>query len=140
MLFNPAESIDFNGNTGPFIQYTYARIQSVVRKGNSIEELKDNQFDMANYSSMNDKEKMVVKSILDYPFSLQTAAEKYAPSVIANYVYELAKNYNHFYHENPIVDKAQLETTAFRIYLSKVTGDIVKKSLLLLGIQVPERM
>ncbi|MEN9331668.1 MAG: Arginine--tRNA ligase [Bacteroidota bacterium] len=140
MLFNPAESIDFNGNTGPFIQYTYARIQSVVKKGNTIEELKGQTFDVATYSSMNDKEKMVVKSILDYPFALQTAADKYAPSTIANYVYELAKNYNQFYHENPIVDKSQLKTTAFRIYLSKVTGDIIKKSLLLLGIQVPERM
>lgn len=140
MLFNPAESIDFNGNTGPFIQYTYARIQSVVRKGNSIEELKGSNFDVVNYTAMNDKEKLVVKSILDYPFALHIAAEKYAPSIIANYVYELAKNYNHFYHENPIVDKSQLETTAFRIYLSKVTGDIIKKSLLLLGIQVPERM
>ena len=141
MLFNPAESIDFNGNTGPFIQYTYARIRSVIRKGATIEE-------MAGYKSaainsdfiFNDKEHALMKMILAYPYELSAAAEKYSPAIMANYAFELAKNYNQFYHENPIVDKADVATSIFRLKLSEACADILSKSLALLGMQVPERM
>jgi arginyl-tRNA synthetase len=141
MLFNPAESIDFNGNTGPFIQYTYARIRSVIRKGATISE-------MAGYQSaaiedqftFNEKEYGLMKMILSYPYELEAAAEKYSPAIMANYAFELAKNYNQFYHENPIVDKADISTSIFRLKLSEACADILSKTLALLGMQVPERM
>jgi arginyl-tRNA synthetase len=141
MLFNPAESIDFNGNTGPFIQYTYARIRSVIRKGATIEEMAG--FKSAAINSdfvFNDKEHALMKMILAYPYELSAAAEKYSPAIMANYAFELAKNYNQFYHENPIVDKADVATSIFRLKLSEACADILSKSLALLGMQVPERM
>jgi arginyl-tRNA synthetase len=141
MLFNPAESIDFNGNTGPFIQYTYARIRSVIRKGATIEEMAG--FKAATIAGdfvFNDKEHALMKMILSYPYELSAAAEKYSPAIMANYAFELAKNYNQFYHENPIVDRADVATSIFRLKLSEACADILSKSLALLGMQVPERM
>ncbi|MBK9401968.1 MAG: arginine--tRNA ligase [Bacteroidetes bacterium] len=141
MLFNPAESIDFNGNTGPFIQYTYARIKSVLRKGENYPELKDFlSSSPGNYPAMNEKEKVLIKWILKYPFVLGEAAERLSPAVIANYVYELAKIYNQFYHEYPIVDPVELETSNFRMHLSNKCATLIQRNLKLLGIEVPERM
>lgn len=141
MLFNPAESIDFNGNTGPFIQYTYARIKSVLRKGENYHELKDFlSSSPGNYSGMNEKEKVLIKWMLKYPFVLGEAAERLSPAVIANYVYELAKIYNQFYHEYPIVDPVEIETSKFRMHLSMKCAGLIQRNLKLLGIEVPERM
>ncbi len=141
MLFNPAESIDFNGNTGPFIQYTYARICSVMRKANQYPSLKNfTQFNPVTYNNIVPKEKELVKLILGYPDMVDEAAEKHNPSRIANHVYELAKTFNQFYHEHPVVDDAHVETSLFRLYLSHQTARVIKSGMLLLGIDVPERM
>lgn len=141
MLFNPEESIDFNGNTGPFIQYTYARIKSVLRKGEQYHELKNYpEFSVAEYAALNPKEKELIKAILRYPYELGEAAERFSPAVMANYAYEMAKTYNQFYHECPIVDATKPETTKFRLHISKVCSEVIERSLKLLGIDVPERM
>ena len=133
MLFNPEESIDFNGNTGPFVQYTYARIKSVLRKAGMFESLK------FKVESLHAKEKSVLKLIHDYPKIISEAADGYNPGHIANYVYELAKEYNQFYHECQIL-KAEKEEKNFRLMLSEKTSEVIKSSLALLGIEVPERM
>lgn len=141
MLFNPEESIDFNGNTGPFIQYTYARIKSVLRKGEKYNELKDyKSLDLVAYSNIDNKERSLLLSILNYHSVVQEAAAKYSPAIIANYVFELAKQYNQFYHEHPIVDITTLEISKFRLLLSERCSEVIKKCLGLLGINVPERM
>lgn len=141
MLFNPAESIDFNGNTGPFIQYSYARIRSVIRKGETVSEMTGFMTSaLANDFAFNEKEHALMKMILSYPYELQAAAEKYSPAIMANYVFELAKSYNQFYHEYPIVDKSDVATSLFRLKLSEACADILSKTLALLGMQVPERM
>lgn len=136
MLFNPAESIDFNGNTGPFIQYTHARICSVLGKGKNI--LQKNPG--GKISSLNKEEKEIVKLIHRFPETIQEAAAQFSPATVANYVYELAKAYNHFYHEHTIADEAYQEQSLFRLQLSKVTASIIRKSLTLLGIESPEKM
>lgn len=141
MLFNPAESIDFNGHTGPFIQYTYARIRSVIRKGEKYPELKEFQlFNPMHYKGVNDKEKELMKQLLRYPFVLGEAADKFSPAIIANYIYELAKHFNQFYHENAIVDIDHPEVSNFRIHLSFQCARVIKMGMELLGIGVPERM
>jgi len=141
MLFNPAESIDFNGNTGPFIQYTYARIRSVLRKGVQFKSLAGYEsFNCLKYHEINDKERGLIKLILDYPYQLGDASEKLSPDIIANYVYELAKAFNQFYHENAIVEEEKIETSMFRMHLSNQCSRIIKMGFGLLGIQVPERM
>jgi arginyl-tRNA synthetase len=141
MLFNPEESIDFNGNTGPFIQYSYARIRSVVRKGEKYPEFSDIAgFNAGEYSGMNEKEKELVKWMLKYPFVLGEAADRFSPAVLANYTYDLAKTFNQFYHECPIVDAAAVDTTRFRLQLCQLCADLIQRALHLLGIGVPERM
>jgi len=141
MLFNPAESIDFNGNTGPFIQYTHARIRSVIRKGESMPSMSTyKKCNVIDYISLVPKEKELIKHIVNYPYILAEAADNFSPAVIANYVYELAKHYNQFYHDNAIVDDAFVNTSHFRLYLSNQVSRIIKQSMLLLGINVPERM
>lgn len=135
MLFNPAESIDFNGNTGPFIQYTHARIQSLLRKADfSIDEvnLGDYTFDAS--------EKEIIKLIYDYPEIVKQASNEYSPSLIANYTYELVKAYNHFYQALPIFKEENEEVKKFRLQLSKKVATIIQQSLALLGIQAPDRM
>jgi arginyl-tRNA synthetase len=135
MLFNPAESIDFNGNTGPFIQYTHARIQSLLRKADfSIDEvnLGDYTFDAS--------EKEIIKLIYDYPEIVKQAGNEYSPSLIANYTYELVKAYNHFYQALPIFKEENEEVKKFRLQLSKKVAAIIQQSLALLGIQAPDRM
>ncbi len=135
MLFNPAESIDLNGNTGPFIQYTYARIRSVMRKGNEM------KLEAGGWKlEIGKEEKELIKQIYYYKDVLKEAASNHSPALIANYAYELAKSYNHFYHECPIIDPADADRSAFRLKLSETTSSFVAASLKMLGIEAPERM
>ena len=133
MLFNPEESIDFNGNTGPFIQYTYARIKSILRK---------NKLDLKLTNSLNisAKEKNLIKSILEFPKVIQESANSYNPALIANYIYELVKEYNSYYQSIPILKANSEDLISFRVLLSKKVADNIKSAMLLLGIDVPERM
>jgi arginyl-tRNA synthetase len=136
MLFNPAESIDFNGNTGPFIQYTHARICSVLRKGKTILEKKPELNSMVS----NKEERELIKLIHRFPLAVKEAAEQLSPATIANYVYELAKAYNHFYQGHTIADESNPDLSNFRLQLSKLTASVIQKSLMLLGIEAPEKM
>jgi len=137
MLFDPKESIDFNGNTGPFIQYTYARIQSVLRKAK--EQSIKYQVSGIKYQ-IQKKERNVIKLLHDFPTVIQEAAGAYSPAFIANYVYELAKEYNQFYHEFQILKAEKEEEKNFRLLLSSKTAKVLESSLKLLGINAPERM
>lgn len=134
MLFNPAESIDFTGNTGPFIQYTYARIQSLQRKG--PEGLHFNW----DTVETNGEEVTLMKAILAYPSMVAQAAESLSPAVLANYTYDLVKKYNGFYQNNSILNAESDERIAFRLLLSKKVGEVIASSMNCLGIQVPNRM
>ncbi len=135
LLFDPSESVDFQGNTGPFIQYTYARIRSVLNKGSF-----NNDTVFMPVKTVAAVEKDLVVQLQQYPAVLTEAAQAYSPAVIANYVYELAKLYNKFYHEESIL-KADEETIRyFRLTLSAVSAVVIGKAMLLLGIEVPERM
>ena len=136
MLFNPKESIDFNGNTGPFIQYTYARIRSVLRKAAEMDlETKD-------YSAVvpNDKEISLIQTLADFPATVQEAGRTYSPAVIANYVYELVKQYNQFYHDYSILKEKDAAVRSLRLALCDATSRVVATGMGLLGIRVPERM
>jgi arginyl-tRNA synthetase len=135
MLFDPKESIDFNGNTGPFIQYTYARIKSVLRKAE--QPIGSQQSAVGNLQK---KEKEVIKLLHGFPAVIQESAETYNPGHIANYVYDLAKEYNQFYHECPILKAENEEEKKFRLELSVQTAEVIETSLKLLGINVSERM
>lgn len=137
MMFNPEESIDFNGNTGPFIQYTYARIKSVLRKANDLKIVIDNNVRLISLSS---KEKDLLKRITLFPGAVKEAGDNYSPAVIANYCYELVKEYNQFYHEYSILSEPNADQRNFRLVLSATVAAIVKKGMNLLGIEMPERM
>lgn len=138
MMFNPEESLDFNGNTGPFIQYTHARIKSVLRKA---EEQKINfKTEFEKPECVDPKEKNLLKLLHEFPQTIQYSAENMSPAVIANYVYELAKEYNQFYHEFPMLKEADETKKAFRLYLSEFVADTIKSAMELLGIDVPEKM
>ncbi|HEY6160902.1 MAG TPA: arginine--tRNA ligase, partial [Bacteroidia bacterium] len=141
MLFNPKESIDLNGNTGPFIQYTYARIQSILRK---VGPAGMPGTDTVNWklegSSVEEKEKSVLKWIYDFPAVVKEAGANYSPAVIANYVYELARHYNQFYHDVQILKEGDEQKRNFRLALSHRTAEVIKNAMALLGIEVPERM
>ena len=137
MTFNPQESIDFNGNTGPFIQYTHARIQSVLRKAAEQNIDIPNRIDDVELS---EKEEGLVQMLVDFPTVIQQAAEEYNVSLIANYVYDLVKEYNQFYHDFTILREENESLKAFRLMLSKNTALTIKKGMSLLGIDVPERM
>lgn len=134
MLFNPQESIDFNGNTGPFIQYTYARIQSLIRKSTV------HRPQSTVNASLLSKEKNIIKLIYDYPNVIRQAAEAYSPALIANYVYELAKEYNGYYQEVPVLKAESPDIVSFRLQLSGFTGNVIKSAMGLLGINVPDKM
>jgi arginyl-tRNA synthetase len=137
MVFNPAESIDLNGNTGPFIQYTYARIRSVMKKGEPLLSAANGQHPTVDISK---GEKQLIKIIYQYSAVIKEAAKNLSPAVIANYAYELSKAFNHFYHEHVIVDENANDVSVFRLKLSDLTASVIKHSMKLLGIQVPERM
>ena len=138
MLFNPAESIDFNGNTGPFIQYTYARIRSILRKaseaGISIPETLSAQTDLS------EKEISLIQMLADFPNVVKQAGSDYNPSCIANYCYDLVKEYNQFYHDFSILHEENENKKTFRLVLSAEISRIIRTGMGLLGIEVPERM
>ncbi len=136
MTFNPKESIDFNGNTGPFIQYTHARICSVLRKA---AEQGIKEFDFTGVTP-NEKEIALIQTLADYPSTVADAGKKFSPSVIANYVYELVKQYNQFYHDCPIMREENVGVRALRLALSQITARIIASGMALLGIKVPNRM
>lgn len=134
MMFNPEESIDFNGNTGPFIQYTFARIQSILRRAEE------------NVSKVNDtvipseKEITLIQKIADLPATINEAGRNYSPALIANYCYDLAKEYNQFYHDYPILKEEDKSVRELRLMISKLTARTLKTAMALLGIEMPNRM
>ena len=134
MMFNPEESVDFNGNTGPFIQYTYARIQSILRKAGGVD-----QADIQKMT-LEPKEKELIKLLAQFPEVIQSAANSYSPALIANYTYDLVKEYNSFYQSISILGETDMEKRNFRVHLSAKTGEVIANAFKLLGIEVPERM
>ena len=139
MLFNPDESIDFQGNTGPFLQYTYARIRSIIKRA-EILNIDFGQKKFNSIKSISDNEKRIIDLIANYKSMLELAAVSHSPSVICNYVYDLSKTYNSFYQEEKIFDGKNNETTSFKIALSDITSKVIKSSLNLLGISVTNKM
>lgn len=141
MLFNPSESIDFNGHTGPFIQYTYARIRSLMRKAEGFHEFSGFlSFDCAGYSYLNPKERDLIKGILDFSFQCRIAGDRLSPAVLANYAYDMAKLFNQFYHEHPVVDSSSPEATLFRLHICYHCAEVLQRAMAILGIGMPERM
>jgi arginyl-tRNA synthetase len=138
MTFNPLESIDFNGHTGPFIQYTHARIKSVLRKA----EASGIEISKTNLEEFNpeSKEKSLLRLLHEYPQIIQQSAEALSPAMTANYVYDLAKEFNQFYHELPILKETDNSKRNFRLGLSAFVGNTIQSAMALLGITVPERM
>jgi len=133
MTFNPSESVDFNGNTGPFIQYTYARIKSVMRKGESIKKAEE-------LAEMNKKEVILVRMMYEFPEVLQEASRTLNPSLVANFLYELAKEFNQFYHDHSILSAESPALIDLRLRLVEAIGHIINNGMELLGIEMPERM
>lgn len=135
MLFNPKESIDFNGNTGPFLQYTYARIRSIIRRAgddfNPKEEIK---------TQPNEKESVLIQKVADFPQVVSEAARSFSPALIANYCYDLAKEYNQFYHDYPVLKEENDDVRKMRLILSYVVARTLKRAASLLGMEMPERM
>ena len=138
MLFNPAESIDFNGNTGPFIQYTYARTQSVLRKAQGMDELRFTNYDSG--VSLNEKELGLIQRLCDFPAVVKQAGDEFSPAVICNYAYALACDFNSFYHDYSILNEPDADKRALRIALSAEVARVIARAMALLGIEVPERM
>ncbi len=136
MMFNPKESIDFNGNTGPFIQYTYARIRSVLRRA------AEQGMDISEYTPVapGQREITLIQRLADFPSVVSEAGASYSPALIANYVYELVKEYNQFYHDCSILREENPQVRSMRLALSDATARIIKRGMSLLGINVPERM
>jgi arginyl-tRNA synthetase len=135
ILFNPEESVDFQGNTGPFIQYTYARIQSILRKATDV---KSTGVTTSLY--VHPKEKELLKSIQQFPEKIQEAADSYSPALIANYTYDLVKEFNSFYQQVSILGESDDTKRNFRVLLSKKVGEVIRDAFRLLGVDVPERM
>ena len=135
MLFNPEESIDFNGNTGPFVQYTYARIQSVLRKAQGVQE-----FRSLEVQELSDKELALIQRLVDYPVAVRQAGDEFSPAVIANYAYALACDFNSFYHDHSILNEADEQKRALRLLLAQTVAKVIKSAMALLGIEVPNRM
>ena len=134
MLFNPAESIDFNGNTGPFIQYTYARIQSVLRKSVSPKD------GLSAEGGLDAKELALIQRLCEYPAAVRTAGEEFSPAVLCNYAYALACDFNSFYHDLSILNEPDEQKKTLRLLLSANVAKILKSAFGLLGIEMPERM
>ena len=133
MLFNPKESIDFNGNTGPFIQYTHARIKSILRKA-------ENAPGIAPEVEFSPKEIRLIKLLNTYPQKIGEAAREFSPAIIANYAYELAKEFNQYYHDTPILKEENKDVLAARLSLIQSVASVLCKSMAILGIKLPERM
>lgn len=136
ITFNPKESIDFNGNTGPFIQYTYARIRSVLRKA------AEEGMEIGDYSATapGEREITLIQALADFPATVRAAGQSYSPALIANYIYDLVKSYNQFYHDCSILKESDASLRSLRLELSRQTARVVKTGMALLGIEVPERM
>ncbi len=134
MLFNPEESIDFNGNTGPFIQYTYARICSILRKSQNMQHVQNTP------STLNEKEIELIQKMSEYPAVVEQAGKDYSPSGIANYCYELTKIFNQFYHDFSILNEPDEQKRQVRLVLARNVAKVIKNGMSLLGIEVPERM
>ena len=138
MLFNPEESIDFNGNTGPFIQYTHARIKSIMRKAEELG-VKSEELGMA-LAPLNEKEINLIQKMNDYAAVVEQAGKDYSPSGIANYCYELTKEFNQWYHDYSVLNADDAQTKRTRLLIAKNVAKTIKNSMRLLGIEVPERM
>jgi arginyl-tRNA synthetase len=134
IMFDPEESVDFAGNTGPFIQYTYARIQSILRKANFNYAVEISEIEL------HQKERELIKQIQLFPEVIQNAASNHSPALIANFTYDLVKEYNSFYQTVPILGCENLNEKIFRTQLSDKVAEIIKSAFKLLGIEVPERM
>tara|TARA_B100000900_G_scaffold289774_1_gene248640 strand:- start:145 stop:741 length:597 start_codon:yes stop_codon:yes gene_type:complete len=134
MAFNPKESIDLNGHTGPFIQYGYARIKSLLKRSSSFDD-----FDL-NAISLSEKEMDVVKVLSSFPSVLKHAASEFSPSILANYLFNLVKSYNSFYQESPVIREEDENIKGFRLQLSDLTSSVLSKGMNILGIEMPERM
>lgn len=139
ILFNPEESVDFQGNTGPFIQYTYARIQSILRKAKESSPEILGKIEMSGVK-LHEKEKELLKILQQYPETIQLAAENHSPAIIANYTYDLVKEFNSFYQSVPILATDNQTEKVFRVNLSNAVSEVIKSAFALLGIQVPIRM
>jgi arginyl-tRNA synthetase len=136
ILFDPKESVDFAGNTGPFIQYTYARIQSLLRRADF-----DTSITLAPAEiTLHEKEKELLKIVAQFPDVIKSAADGHSPALVANYTYDLVKEYNSFYQSVPVLGTEVQTEKVFRIQLSKKVGETIKSAFALLGIGVPERM
>ncbi len=135
ILFNPEESVDFQGNTGPFIQYTYARIQSILRKAEF-----DTSAELSENFSFHEKEKELIKQVQLFPETVALAAENHSPALVANYTYDLVKSFNSFYQNVQILGIENEEEKVFRVQLSNLVANVIKSGFKLLGIEVPERM
>ncbi|MFC3197782.1 arginine--tRNA ligase [Parapedobacter deserti] len=135
LLFDPSESIDFQGHTGPFIQYTHARIKSVLAKGSYSKEAHT-----AAPVSLTESERDLIRLLSDYPAAIEASAKEFSPAQLANYCYDVAKQYNKFYHEEPILKAADTMARNFRLNLSAAAADVIANAMKLLGIEVPERM
>jgi arginyl-tRNA synthetase len=135
MTFNPKESIDFNGNTGPFLQYTYARIQSILRKSHD-------DIDATDITTVvpNDKETALIQRLIDFGTVVSEAGKNYSPALIANYAYDLAKEFNQFYHDYSILREEDAQVRVFRLKLARTVAQVLKRAVWLLGMEVPERM
>jgi arginyl-tRNA synthetase len=134
MLFNPEESINFQGNTGPFLQYAHARICSILRKAGEINST------VSSTVEMNEAELELVKFISDYTSVIKEAGAHYSPALLANYLYELVKSFNHFYQTNPILKEENATKRDFKLVICKATGNVLESGLRLLGVDAPERM
>jgi arginyl-tRNA synthetase len=139
MLFNPEESIEFQGNTGPFVQYTHARISAILRKARQLE-ISANAMDFADYKSLAKEERELIMLLNDFTAKLKEAGNSYSPSVMAQYVYELAKEYNRLFAELSVFNADNDAAKSFRIALSDAVAKTIKRTMLMLGIEVPERM
>ncbi len=138
MLFNPRESIDFDGNTGPFIQYTYTRIRSVFRKAAEMEVSMPGS--VQTNIQLNDKEKNLIRLVHEFPAIVSESGNTYNPSLIANFIYDLVREYNQFYHEYSILKEENPDVRDLRLVLSRIVSDVARNGMELLGIEMPERM
>ena len=134
MMFNPKESIDFNGNTGPFIQYTYARIQSIKRRYGTL------PAEAVKIDALDEREEALIKNIVEFPSVVQKAAAVHSPALVANYTYDLVKEYNSYYQNVPMLSAEDEVVRTFRVQLSDLTGRVIKNAMAILGIEVPDRM
>ena len=132
MMFNPAESIELNGNTGPFIQYAHARIQSLLTRGGDLE--------VVETSSLELLEKEIIKQLVQFPLVIEEAAKEMSPALIANYTYELVKLFNQFYQSVPVLIEEDIAIKNMRLVLSKNVAKVISNAMILLGINVPNRM